>query len=81
MDLLPRLLLPLTGPEPYDEEDTEKLPVDLQYMDDTKTREPDVDIRKMLLEAITQVSVVLGRDLIVIVVKDRHCQETLFSRA
>ncbi|XP_043231105.1 protein HGH1 homolog isoform X1 [Amphibalanus amphitrite] len=54
VDLLPRLLLPLTGPEPYDDEDMEKLPVDLQYMDETKTREADVDIRKMLLEAITQ---------------------------
>ncbi|XP_037089609.1 protein HGH1 homolog [Pollicipes pollicipes] len=54
VDLLPRLLLPLTGPEPYDDEDMEQLPVDLQYMDESKTREPDVDIRRILLEAMTQ---------------------------
>ena len=62
MDLLPRLLLPLTGPEPYDDEDMEKLPVDLQYMDETKAREADVDIRKILLEAITQVRPGPGSD-------------------
>lgn len=54
VDLLPRMLLPLTGPELYDDEDMDKLPVDLQYMDETKTREVDADIRKILLEAITQ---------------------------
>ena len=33
----------------------EKLPPDLQYMDDNKERESDPDIRNMLLEALLQV--------------------------
>ena len=55
MDILPSLLLPLAGPEEFSEEETEKLPVDLQYLPDDKTREEDPDIRKMLLEALTKV--------------------------
>lgn len=56
VDILPRLVLPLAGPEEFDDEDTEKLPLDLQYLPDTKTREPDSRLRKMLLEIIMQVS-------------------------
>lgn len=56
VDLLPKLLLPLAGPEEFDEEDNDKLPIDLQYLSEDKTRERDPDIRKMLLEALTQVS-------------------------
>lgn len=55
MDLLPSLLLPLAGPEEFDEEDMEKLPPDLQYLEPEKTREPLPAIRANLLEAITQV--------------------------
>lgn len=55
VDLLPKLLLPLAGPEEFDDEDNDKLPVDLQYLGEEKTREPDPDIRKMLLETLTQV--------------------------
>lgn len=55
VDLLPKLLLPLAGPEEFDEEDNDKLPIDLQYLGEEKTREQDPDIRKMLLEALTQV--------------------------
>nr|CAG4637150.1 EOG090X08WK [Ceriodaphnia reticulata]SVE73038.1 EOG090X08WK [Ceriodaphnia reticulata] len=54
VDLLPKLLLPLAGPEEFDEEDNDKLPIDLQYLGEDKTREKDPDIRKMLLEALTQ---------------------------
>nr|SVE70525.1 EOG090X08WK [Daphnia similis]SVE71149.1 EOG090X08WK [Daphnia similis]SVE71781.1 EOG090X08WK [Daphnia similis]SVE72407.1 EOG090X08WK [Daphnia similis] len=54
VDLLPKLLIPLAGPEEFDEEDNDKLPIDLQYLGEEKTREPDPDIRKMLLEALTQ---------------------------
>ncbi|XP_060865155.1 protein HGH1 homolog [Metopolophium dirhodum] len=56
LDLLPRLLLPLAGPEQFDEEDNEKLPLDLQYLPDDKEREPDSDIRLALLQALTQLS-------------------------
>jgi hypothetical protein len=55
VDVLPRLLLPLAGPEEFDEEDTAKLPEDLQYLSDDKTREPEPEIRKMLVESIHKV--------------------------
>lgn len=55
MDILPHLLLPLTGPEEFPEDDMEKLPPDLQYMDEDKQRESDPGIRRMLLEALLQV--------------------------
>ncbi|XP_068690495.1 protein HGH1 homolog [Montipora foliosa] len=54
VDILPYLLLPLAGPEEFPEDDMEKLPPDLQYLDDTKEREPDADMRKMLLDALLQ---------------------------
>lgn len=56
MDILPHLLLPLTGPEEFPEDDMDKLPPDLQYMDETKQRESDPGTRRMLLEALLQVS-------------------------
>ncbi|KAL0102849.1 hypothetical protein PUN28_018266 [Cardiocondyla obscurior] len=54
VDLLSYLLLPLAGPEEFDDEDNDKLPINLQYLPETKTREPDPDIRLMLLEALNQ---------------------------
>ena len=55
IDLLSVLLLPLAGPEEFDEDITDKLPDDLQYLPEDKEREPDPDIRKMLLESLMQV--------------------------
>ena len=55
VDILPHLLLPLAGPEELDEDDMEKLPVDLQYLEPDKKRESDPDIRKMLVECVYQV--------------------------
>jgi len=55
VDLLPRLLLPLAGPEEFDDDEMEKLPVDLQYLQPDKERELDTDIRRMLVEALNQV--------------------------
>ncbi|XP_033747923.1 protein HGH1 homolog [Pecten maximus] len=52
VDLLPRLLLPLAGPEEFDDEDNDKLPDDLQYLPPDKTRESDPEIRRMLIETI-----------------------------
>ena len=52
VDLLPRLLLPLAGPEEFDDEDNEKLPEDLQYLPEDKEREPDPDLRHMLVETV-----------------------------
>ncbi|XP_070161571.1 protein HGH1 homolog [Polyergus mexicanus] len=54
VDLLSYLLLPLAGPEEFDDEDNDKLPINLQYLPETKIREPDPDIRLMLLEALNQ---------------------------
>nr|XP_004656370.1 protein HGH1 homolog [Jaculus jaculus] len=52
VDILPFLLLPLAGPEEFSEEEMDRLPVDLQYLPSDKQREPDANIRKMLIEAI-----------------------------
>ncbi|XP_004600008.2 protein HGH1 homolog [Ochotona princeps] len=52
VDILPFLLLPLAGPEEFSEEEMDRLPVDLQYLPADKQREPDADIRKMLIEAV-----------------------------
>ncbi|XP_048338568.1 protein HGH1 homolog [Sphaerodactylus townsendi] len=52
VDVLPFLLLPLAGPEEFPEEEMERLPLDLQYLPPEKQREPDPDIRKLLLEAV-----------------------------
>lgn len=54
VDLLPHLLLPLAGPEEFDDEDNDKLPIDLQYLPENKEREMDTDIRIMLLDALLQ---------------------------
>ncbi|XP_023346484.1 protein HGH1 homolog [Eurytemora carolleeae] len=56
VDILPRLLLPLAGPSPdhLDDDEVENLPVELQYLDEDKKIEEDPDIRKMILEALTQ---------------------------
>lgn len=54
VDILPHLLLPLAGPEEFDDEDNGKLPVDLQWLPEDKKRECDPDIRRMLLEALEQ---------------------------
>ena len=52
---MPRLLLPLAGPEEFDDDDVERLPDDLQYLPPDKEREAESTIRKMLVEALLQV--------------------------
>lgn len=54
IDILPFILLPLAGPEEFDEEDNEKFPIELQFLGADKKREEDPDIRKMLLESLSQ---------------------------
>ncbi|XP_050441206.1 protein HGH1 homolog [Adelges cooleyi] len=54
LDLLPRILLPLAGPEQFDDEDNEKLPLDLQYLPEDKERESNPKLRLALLQALTQ---------------------------
>lgn len=45
VDILPCLLLPLAGNEEYNDEENDKLPLDLQYLPEDKQREADPDIR------------------------------------
>lgn len=54
VDILPYILLPLAGPEEFDDETNEHLPLELQFLDADKKREPDVDIRTILLESLAQ---------------------------
>ena len=57
MDILPRLLLPLAGPTPdsLDDEDVDKLPIDLQYLDEDKKIEEDPDIRKLIAQRVINI--------------------------
>ncbi|XP_015593527.1 protein HGH1 homolog isoform X1 [Cephus cinctus] len=65
IDILSHLLLPLAGPEEFDEEEQDKLPVDLQFLPENKERERDSDIRLMLLEALAQLCVTRrGREIL-----------------
>lgn len=54
VDILPFILLPLAGPEEFDDETNENLPIELQYLDSNKKRESDTDIRMMLLQCLSQ---------------------------
>ncbi|XP_065371461.1 protein HGH1 homolog [Calliphora vicina] len=53
-DILYAILYPLCGPEEFSDEENEMLPLELQYLPETKTREEDPDLRKMLLESLLQ---------------------------
>ena len=46
----------MAGPTPddADPDEVERLPLDLQYLAESKTVEEDPDLRRMLLEALTQ---------------------------
>ena len=56
---MPALLLPLAGPEELSESDNDKLPVDLQYLEEDKKRETDPEIRVMLIECLMMVKACL----------------------
>ncbi len=45
VDIVSYLLLPLAGPEEFTDEENNKLPIDLQFLPETKEREYDPDIR------------------------------------
>ncbi|KAI9580927.1 protein HGH1 homolog [Glossina fuscipes] len=53
-DILNVILYPLCGPEEFTDEENELLPMELQYLPDTKKREADPGLRKMLLECLLQ---------------------------
>nr|CAB3252703.1 protein HGH1 homolog [Phallusia mammillata] len=52
VDLLSHVLLPLAGPEEFTDEENDSLPLDLQYLPSDKTREPDPDVRNILLDTL-----------------------------
>lgn len=54
LDLLTYLLMPLMGNEEYADDELELIPLALQYMSKEKRRDPDVDIRKMILETLNK---------------------------
>ncbi|XP_017879857.1 protein HGH1 homolog isoform X2 [Ceratina calcarata] len=60
VDILSYLLLPLAGPEEFDDEDNDKLPICLQYLPETKEREADPEIRLTLLETLFQLCATKG---------------------
>lgn len=78
VDLVPRLLLPLAGPDTFNEEENDSLPLDLQYLPDDKEREPDPEIRKLLLEALMQLCItragreVMRKQNIYLILREHH---------
>ena len=65
LNLLPFLLLPLMGPEDYDEEDLDGMPDELQLLSSDKTRESDPRIRLILIETLLLfASTRTGRDIL-----------------
>nr|XP_022902816.1 protein HGH1 homolog [Onthophagus taurus] len=53
-EILTKLLLPLMDGAEYDEEDNEKFPVELQFLDEGKERDQDEEVRCVLLESLNQ---------------------------
>lgn len=56
LNLLPYILLPLMGPEEYDDVDMEGMPDELQLLGDDKTREPEAQIRLILVDTLLLLS-------------------------
>lgn len=54
LDLLTYLLNPIMGNEEYPDHEMDLLPIALQYLSKEKRRDPDIDIRKMILEALNK---------------------------
>ncbi|XP_033099511.1 protein HGH1 homolog [Anneissia japonica] len=81
VDILPHLLLPLAGPEEISEEEMEGMPDDLQYLGEDKKREPNPNIRKMLIESICQLcSTKEGRQIVkgkrtYVIIRELHKSE------
>ncbi|XP_034130614.1 protein HGH1 homolog isoform X2 [Drosophila guanche] len=53
-NILVAILQPLCGPEEFSDEENDMLPIELQYLPESKRRETDPDLRKMLLECLLQ---------------------------
>eukprot|EP01126_Amoeba_proteus_P048936 TRINITY_DN5684_c0_g2_i3.p1 TRINITY_DN5684_c0_g2~~TRINITY_DN5684_c0_g2_i3.p1 ORF type:complete len:341 (+),score=78.96 TRINITY_DN5684_c0_g2_i3:278-1300(+) len=52
IDILPKLLLPLRGPEKYETDDLEGMPVELQHVPEDKSRDPDLETRARIVDCL-----------------------------
>ncbi|KAI9482463.1 Protein hgh1 [Coemansia sp. RSA 989] len=81
-NMLPYILLPLCGPEEFEMEDMEKMPEEIQFLEDDKKREPDPKLRAALLEAINLLCTTFhGREVlraknVYYVLREMHKAET-----
>lgn len=81
LNLLVYILLPLSGPEDYDDEEMDGMPDELQLLEPEKEREKDPQLRMMLLEVLIALgSTFEGRQYlrkkkVYPVVKKLHIQE------
>ncbi|TDL23760.1 DUF383-domain-containing protein [Rickenella mellea] len=81
VNLLPDILLPLAGPEELDPEEQDQLPPALQFLPDTKRREPDPALRLTHVETLLLLCATRwGRDClrsngVYLVVKTMHLTE------
>ncbi|CAI2161811.1 15518_t:CDS:2 [Funneliformis geosporum] len=65
INVLPYILLPLCGPEEFDNDDMEGMPDDIQFLPPNKKREPDSHLKRTLLESIVLLtSTRQGRDIL-----------------
>ncbi|TIA28793.1 DUF383-domain-containing protein [Aureobasidium pullulans] len=65
LNILPYLLLPLMGPEEYDDKDMDTMPEELQLLPPDKTREPETDIQIIHLETLLLLTTTReGRDFL-----------------
>ncbi|KJE95455.1 hypothetical protein CAOG_05904 [Capsaspora owczarzaki ATCC 30864] len=82
VDILSFLLLPLCGPEEFDDEDMDGMPDCCQYLDSSKQREPEVSIRRHLVEALYQLCAtkhgrtVLRAKKVYPIIREMHKHET-----
>ncbi|KAF2348487.1 Protein HGH1 C-terminal [Trinorchestia longiramus] len=60
VDIASYLCLPLAGPDTFTEKESADLPDLLVYQPEDKIKEPDADIRLLLLQALTQLCVARG---------------------
>ena len=56
VEIITHLLMPLAGPEEFTPEENEFLPLDLQYLPDTKQRESNKEVQMLLCESLFQVN-------------------------
>lgn len=54
LEHLPLIVYPLVGGEEIEEEEMDKLPIDLQYLPEDKRREPDLQTRVLLSDTLFQ---------------------------